>query len=146
MIVGSIKNAERYFCVNKDFEAAFKILKGLDEASNERITIRDGEFWINIAEFEEISAGEKHLEAHRDFLDLHFIIEGEEHFGYADAEGLTEVKAYDKENDYLLLSGEADALTLKKGDFCVFFPEDAHIPVMGKGDGRLKKAIVKIKL
>lgn len=146
MIFGNIKDAKRYFCVNKRFERAFEILNGLDASQTERITVEDGIFWINIAEFEEIAPGEKPFEAHRDFLDLHFIIEGEEKFGYADIERLTETKAYDEENDYLLLSGEADVLTLKKGDFCVVFPEDAHIPVMGKGDGKLKKAIVKIKM
>lgn len=146
MIFGNIKDAKRYFCTNDRFEKAFEILKGLDSTANERITVEDGVFWINIAEFDEVATGEKQFEAHRDFLDLHFIIEGEEKFGYADIERLTEAKAYDKENDYLLLSGDADVLTLKKGDFCVVFPEDAHIPVMGKGDGKLKKAIVKIKM
>lgn len=146
MILGNIKDAKRYFCVNKRFERAFEILNGLEASQTEGIIVEDGVFWVNIAEFEEISPSEKYLEAHRDFLDLHFIIEGEERFGYADAERLSEVKAYDKEKDYLLLSGEADVLTLKKGDFCIAFPEDAHIPVMGKGDGMLKKAIVKIRL
>ena len=146
MIFGNIKDAKRYYCINESFEKAFEILKSLDETATERITVEDGVFWINIAEFDEIAPGEKQFEAHRDFLDIHFIISGEEKFGYADIEKLSETKEYDAENDYLLLSGEADVLTLKKGDFCVVFPEDAHIPVMGKGDGKLKKAIVKIKL
>ncbi len=146
MILGNIKDAKRYFCVNERFEKAFEILKGLDASASEKITLEDGVFWINIAEFEEIAPGEKQAEAHKDFLDLHFIIEGEEKFGYADIERLTETKEYDKENDYLLLSGDVDVLTLKKGDFCIVFPEDAHIPVLGKGDEKLKKAIVKIKM
>ena len=146
MIFGNIKDAKRYYCVNERFEKAFVILTRLDVSASERITIEDGIFWINIAEFDDVSDGEKQAEAHKDFLDIHFIISGEEKFGYADIERLTEAKSYDKENDYLLLSGEVDVVTLKKGDFCVVFPEDAHIPVMGKGEGKLKKAIVKIKM
>lgn len=146
MILGNIKDAKRYFCANEKFEKAFEILKDLDESASERITVEDGIFWINIAEFDSIEAGEKPLEAHKDFLDIHFIISGEEKFGYADIERVSETKAYDTENDYLLLSGDADTVTLKKGDFCVVFPEDAHSPCMAKGEGKLKKAIVKIKL
>lgn len=146
MILGNIKDASRYFSVNKRFEKAFEILKELDASQTERITLEEGIFWINFAEFNEIASGEKQFEAHKDFLDLHFVIEGEEKFGYADIKRLTETKMYDKENDFLMLSGDADMLTLQKGDFCVVFPEDAHIPVMGKGKGTLKKAIVKIKL
>ena len=118
----------------------------LDESASERITVSEGIFWINIAEFNEVSDEKKPFEAHRDFLDIHCVISGEEKFGYADIEKLSETKEYDAENDYLLLSGDADVVTLKKGDFCVVFPEDAHIPVMAKGDGILKKAIVKIKM
>lgn len=146
MILGNIKDAKRYFCANERFEKAFEILRGLDESATEKIIVEDGIFWINIAEFDEIAPGEKQFEAHRDFLDIHFIISGVEKFGYADIEKLSETKGYDAENDYLLLSGNVDVVTLKKGDFCVVFPEDAHIPVMGKGEGKLKKAIVKIKL
>ena len=146
MILGNIKDAKKYFCTNERFEKAFEILKSLDDSATERITVEDGIFWVNIAEFDEVSDGEKQFEAHRYFLDIHFIISGEEKFGYADIEKLCETQAYDAENDYLLLSGDADAVTLRKGDFCVVFPEDAHIPVMAKGEGKLKKAIVKIKI
>lgn len=146
MILGNMENADRYIGINKDFAKAFELLRGLTESSSERITVRDGEFWINIAEFDEIAPGEKLFEVHKNFLDLHFIINGEEEFGYADIKTLTESKPYDEENDYLLLSGDAASFNLKKGDFCIVFPEDAHIPCMSKGNGILKKAIVKIKL
>ncbi len=146
MIFGNINDAEKYFPVNRYFAEAFGLLKGLDGSEHERITVKDGTFWINFAEFDEIATGDKPFEAHKDFLDIHYIIEGEEKFGCANTESLTESRPYDKENDYLLLSGSADILTLKKGDFCIVFPEDAHIPCMSKGNEKLKKAIVKIKL
>lgn len=146
MILGSINNAEKYFPINNRFAEAFARLKSLNGSEREKITVEDGIFWINLAEFEEIGTDNKLFEAHKDFLDIHYIIEGEEKFGFANIDGLTEVRPYDKENDYMLLNGNADILTLKKGDFCIVFPEDAHIPCMAKGGETLKKAIVKIKL
>lgn len=146
MIVENIKDAKRYFCVNDRFEKAFEILGSENLKFGEKIVVEDGAFWINFAEIDKAASGEKLFEAHRDFLDLHFVIEGEETFGYSDISRLTEEKSYDAEGDFLLLSGKADTLTLKKGDFCVVFPEDAHIPVFAKCSGVLKKAIVKIKL
>lgn len=145
MITGNIRDAKRYFCVNDKFEKAFEILDGLDLSSNERITVEEGVFWINIAEFEEAPSGEKLFETHEKFLDLHFVISGEKKFGYANAETLSERIPFDVEKDIMYLEGKADVITLKKGDFCLVFPEDAHIPVLGKGEGLLKKAIVKIR-
>lgn len=49
--------------------------------------------------------------------------------------------------DYILLKGGMDKLLLKEGEFCIVFPEDAHLPGgFGRTTDKLKKAIVKIKL
>ena len=71
---------------------------------------------------------------------------GEEGMGYSDVSKLTVTKEYDESADYLLLSGAYDKLIMKVGDFCVTFPEDAHIPAMTAGGEGLKKAVVKIRL
>ena len=84
------------------------------------------------------------FEAHKDYLDIHYCIEGSEGIGYANIDTLTPETEYDSENDYLLLSGKVNKTVLNKGDFCVVFPEDAHIPAMHGNESEVKKAVVKI--
>ncbi len=87
------------------------------------------------------------MEAHREYLDIHYVLCGEEGFGYADVSSLTPTTDYNSEKDYILLKGGMDKLLLKEGEFCIVFPEDAHLPGgFGRTTDKLKKAIVKIKL
>ena len=149
MIVGNIRDAKRYFSVNRDFAEAFEILATLTpDTPTGKLVEREG-FRVNVMENERTdldkNGNPRVFEAHRAYLDIHFVIDGEEGMGYADLSRLTVTKEYDEAGDYLLLSGAYDKLILKKGDFCVTFPEDAHIPAMCAGGAGLKKAVVKIK-
>jgi YhcH/YjgK/YiaL family protein len=86
-------------------------------------------------------------EAHKKYIDIHYCISGSEGIGYNDVPRLTPTTEYDEENDYLLLSGEYQKVVLHEGDFCIVFPEDAHIPMMkGDADGMLLKAVAKVKI
>ena len=67
--------------------------------------------------------------------------------GYADIDTLTPTTEYNDEKDYQMLKGHVNKVILNKGDFCVVFPEDAHLPQMIGDDGKwVKKAVVKMKV
>ena len=148
MIVGNIKDAKRYFSVNPNFEKAFKFLESLNKNSDKGPFEFDG-FRGNVLELEasDLSAAneEKQLEAHREYLDIHFVIDGTEAIGYADIDTLEPVTEFNKEDDYILLKGDMYKVILNKGDFCIVFPEDAHAPCMCANEEKyVKKAVVKI--
>lgn len=149
MIVGNIKNAVRYYGVNSNFEKAFKLLKSLNVATKNGIIENDGfKTIVSTVETSDISPdGEsKKLEAHREYLDIHYCIDGFEAIGYADISTLEPVTEYDAEQDFQLLNGDMNKVVLGHGDFCIVFPEDAHAPAMCVGGIKtLKKAVVKIK-
>lgn len=151
MILANIKDAERYFALNPQFPTVFEFLKTLTEESREGVV--GDNYRVNFSgKFIETSdkmpdGSEKSFEAHKDYIDIHYCITGSEGIGYADVQTLTPTTEYDKENDYFLLSGDYQKVVLRKGDFCIVFPEDAHIPMMaGDGDGKLLKAVAKVKL
>lgn len=148
MIIGNIKDAERYFKLNKNFEKAFSFLQTLSKKSQVGPFETEG-FRGNVMLTETSDsapdASPKKLEAHRDYLDIHYVIEGSEAIGYAHIDTLSPVTEYDSAEDYLLLEGEMCKTVLNKGDFCIVFPEDAHAPAMCIGDSNaLMKAVVKI--
>ena len=151
MILANIKDAERYCTLNKSFPAVFEFLKTLSKESTEG-TVSD-DYRVNFSgKYIETSdknpdGTEKSFEAHKKYIDIHYCISGSEGIGYADVSSLTPTTEYDEENDYFLLSGEYQKVILREGDFCIVFPEDAHIPMMcGFTGGKLLKAVAKVKL
>lgn len=149
MIVGNIKNAVRYYGINPNFEKAFEFLKTLNETTKNGSSENDGfKTIVSTVETSDISPdGEpKKLEAHREYLDIHYCIDGFEAIGYADISSLEPVTEYDAEQDYQLFNGDMSMVVLGKGDFCIVFPEDAHAPAMCVGSIKtLKKAVVKME-
>lgn len=112
-----------------------------------RIELDGDRVFINVADATLKSAEEQKLEVHRQYLDVHFPLSGDEIFGWASLDSLTvESDApFCETNDFALYSAPAATyFTLHPGDFCIVFPEDAHAPVIG--EGKLRKAIAKVKL
>ena len=151
MIIANIKDAERYYAINPYFPAVFEFLKTMSDKSTEGMAADNyrvnfsGKF-VGTAD-KNPDGTEKSFEAHKDYIDVHYCISGSEGIGYADVQRLTPTTEYDKENDYFLLSGEYQKVILRPGDFCIVFPEDAHIPMMAGADGdKVLKAVVKVRV
>ena len=150
MIVDNIKYASKYFSVDGRLEEIFFALAELDESSPTGWRDHDG-FRIGVSECEAFDTDDdgnvRPFEAHKKYADIHYVISGDEGIGYSHIDNLNAITEYDDENDFLLLSGEINHFHLRQGDFCIVFPEDAHIPQMTAGaDRHLKKAVVKFKL
>ena len=86
------------------------------------------------------------LEAHRKFIDVHYVISGSEAIGHS---LLTDkIKAagpYDHDKDIQFFLGKPrNWLTLAPGNFALFLPQDLHAPLSGRGI--LKKIVIKIMI
>lgn len=92
-------------------------------------------------------AQEAPLEAHWAYIDVQAILEGTDTMGWAPlASCRTESKPYDSAKDILFFQDEpASMITVRPGQVIVFFPEDAHAPLIGNGD-QVRKLIVKVKV
>lgn len=91
---------------------------------------------------------EKPAEAHRKFIDLQYILYGEEKIGYADYRSPKMLlKEYDEGSDAEFFKRIEDEsfFVLKKGMYAVFFPEDVHRPGVANKEVRgVRKIIFKI--
>lgn len=151
MILANIKDAEKYYSLNKSFHAVFDFLKTLNKESTEGMV--SGDYRVNFSgkyietADKNADGSEKSFEAHKKYIDIHYCISGSEGIGYADVSSLKPTTEYDEENDYFLLSGDYQKVVLREGDFCIVFPEDAHIPMMsGFTNEKLLKAVAKVRL
>jgi len=83
-------------------------------------------------------------EAHRRYIDLQVMVQGEERICYAPLSRLTP-GAYDEAKDFLRLSGDGDSVTLPSGSFMLLWPDDGHMPCLAvDAPGPVKKVVVKI--
>lgn len=86
------------------------------------------------------------LEVHDKYMDIQYVIEGEETFGWRERSECKQPKApMDTEKDVQFFDDtHATHYTLKAGDFCIFYPTDGHAPMIGKPGTQIKKCIIKI--
>ena len=148
MIIDSISNCDKYASLHKDFEKVFSFLKNLKSDVQEGKKVLDeNNVWANVINVKNVANGPKVIEAHKAFLDIHYILFGEVKVGYANIDHLKEKQSYNEADDYLLLEGEANAILLKEGDFMITYPEDAHIPDLKKeNDDKLVRVVVKVRM
>lgn len=85
------------------------------------------------------------LEAHRHYIDIQVLLKGEEEIGWRPLlECHKENASYDEKNDIIFFEDQArDYIKLTPGYFAVFFPEDAHAPLIGSA---IQKLIFKLHI
>ncbi len=85
-------------------------------------------------------------EAHRNYIDVHYILEGTERIGTADLTSLSTATPYSFEKDIEFLTGVADGYyNLSPGNFMVCFPNDAHkVAIMVEKPCAIWKIVFKI--
>ncbi|HBX19650.1 MAG TPA: YhcH/YjgK/YiaL family protein, partial [Porphyromonadaceae bacterium] len=84
------------------------------------------------------------LETHRKFIDIQIPLTHAETFGWKTAGKLYPAdNAYDESNDIeFYTDAPSTYVTVSPEEFVIFFPEDAHAPLIG--EGQIKKIIVKV--
>ena len=84
------------------------------------------------------------LECHRKYIDIQLVLEGMDEMGWKTASDCHEpVAAYSADRDIQFFrDAPASWIATPPGAFCIFFPEDAHAPLVSQGN--IRKVILKI--
>lgn len=89
------------------------------------------------------------FEAHRRYIDIQYLISGEEYIAVVPQQGLTVSKPYDESKDieFYLRPPKYEKIIMHPGRFAVFYPQDAHLPnCYPNRPGPLHKVVVKVRL
>jgi len=87
------------------------------------------------------------LEAHREYLDIQYIISGSETVGWAPLETLTLSGEYNTVKDKGMYAGHCDFMNIAQGYCYVVYPEDAHMPGSHLEEpAQYTKLVVKLKV
>lgn len=150
MIFDSLDNLHKYSYIGENFDNIFgktmELLKGNSLPIG--ITKLSEDIYINISQYQTKNFDECLFEAHRNFIDVQILLEGEELFYLSPINKLAEVVTYSAEKDCTLYSGSPQCTCdLTSGHFIICLPEDGHMPNVSKKEfGLCKKAILKIKV
>lgn len=113
--------------------------------NNQRVELKGDLVYCTRFTYETIPQEESFFEAHRRYLDIHIMVEGEERVDMNRPEDLKLTDAQEG-NDFYAYQGESwHSTVLKPGEFLVVFPGDAHrIKVQVDGPKTVSKAVFKV--
>jgi len=150
MIIDTLSNAEKYFCIHPLFAKAFEHLKSLNTK-----TLETGKYEIDGDQLRAIISQKKGMtvaestakfECHDQHIDIQLCINGKEQIGWKPRSACTQQRGeYNEEKDVVFFNDAPDMFfQLTNNQFAIFFPGDVHAPMIGENE--IKKLVVKVKI
>lgn len=152
MIFDTIENAKTYKGLNARVDRALEEVQKYtaENFPAERAVLDGDNLFLNFASYETHPADKALAEAHRQYLDVMYMVEGEEIIYVKPTDKLQNItKEYDPAIEALLgdLDEDATPVRLQEGSFVVLFPQDAHSPACCvDAPATVKKIIGKVRI
>ncbi len=146
MIVDNIDSINEYKIVPPE---VIDFIKSLTVSFPDgRYDITD-KIYANVETYVRKGEYEAALESHRKYIDIQFLLFGEERIDYINIDGLEPRSTYDCEKDIIFYKRpkvEVSSIYLNGRNFAVFFPQDAHAPQITTFalQNNVKKVVVKM--
>lgn len=146
MIFDTLKNKALYYACHKDFEKSFDFIEKAirEDLPLGKYEIDGTKVFANIQEYEP-QPDNGVFEGHRNYIDIQFILSGNELMECVEIDACTSIQPY--KPDCELFQTEANTAKLECGanTFAVFFPNDIHKPgKILKENETVKKIVVKV--
>ncbi len=147
--VNKIIFAEQYHKNKAVWDKAFAFLR-----DSNLLTLKLGKYVIDgdnayatITEAPSKTFEQSAWESHRKYIDLQYVIKGQEKIGVAPIATATIIKPYDDSRDAANYNAEGQYYIATPATFFLFFPGDAHRPnIKVDGFDLVKKLVIKIKV
>lgn len=148
MIFDNLQNRNNYKSIPYIYRALQELRKLEGTFPESTIVYEEGSLFANPVTLTSKPESDCIFEAHKNFLDLHYIVEGVEGIATADVTTLEEKTPYEESKDIGFYQGDADGIYyLKPGQFMVCWPSDAHkVAVMQDSPALIRKIVVKIRI
>ena len=152
MITAQLCTHHRYENIVPGLDKAFAWLHEVldNPPADGRIEIDGDRVFAIVSSYTTAPRVEKILEGHHKYLDVQYLASGgPEAIYYAAAETAAVAEDYNPARDFVKFQPDAaDSLVvLRRGDFAIFFPEDAHMPGAAFVEpAAVKKIVVKVRL
>ena len=147
MIIDTIENLGKYVALNPLFADVIEFLKKNDLRTMEegKYPIKDKNLFLSVQVAKQRTKESAFIETHIEMVDIQIPISCAETYGYSPLCDLPEFE-YDAEMDMTKYGDTKPQtyVTIKPGQFVIFFPEDGHAPCI-IDEQEIKKVIFKVK-
>ncbi len=153
-IFGQLKTVKNQL-TQKEFQIAFDYLENISEGN---LLIKEGECFKEMITDDIFVLKQAYytknrencfFESHKKYIDIQYIIKGEEIMDVSHIDNLEEINSYDEETDFIKYSGNnsISSLYIKEKELAIFYPEDGHQPCIKTNISELiYKAVIKIPI
>jgi YhcH/YjgK/YiaL family protein len=153
MIVANLEHLKDQVVLTPNMETAINWLieSGQAEHPAGRAVIDGDNVYAEVQAYDTIAEGEPTFEGHVSYIDIQYVVEGEEIIAWANIDDVTVTTAYDVDKgDFWLGNAPAERVTnirLKGGQLAVLYPTDAHAPRRAAGaSAPVRKLVVKVAI
>lgn len=144
MVVDYMDHIMAYSGTSSQFEEGIRLAYAIKDKPPGRY--EQGDIYAMVQEGMTGALEEGLFEAHRKYIDLQIMLEGEELISWEAVSRLQEKESYDEGKDFELFCGEGQNLSIKAGMFYLVFPHDGHMPCRHvQKSTEYRKIVVKLK-
>jgi YhcH/YjgK/YiaL family protein len=140
----------RQYHLNKEYwDKAFAFLKNqdLNKIAKGKYPIDGENVFASVTEDPSKDFDKTNWESHKKYIDLQYVINGQELIGVYPVSKSTVTKEYDDKKDAANYKADGKTYPATPGTFFLFFPGDAHRPNITPGGNKVvKKIVIKIKV
>lgn len=110
--------------------------------------IEDEDVFALVQKYSTRESKDNKWETHRKYIDVQFVLCGEESIGYAPIKDLVLTEGFTEGNDIAFYKGPENYTNtvLSQGMFAIFYPEEGHLPCcISEKASNITKIVFKIK-
>ena len=151
MIVADLKDAVQQGAFPPALRQGFDFLVQVQDQTlpDGRVEIDGQKVFALVQSYNSKPRGEEiRFEAHRNYIDIQYVVAGEEYEGWASLPQMDVTDAYNVEKDVMrgtVPTAELTLVRLKAGQLAVFYPSDAHAPGLAIDNPvPIRKIVVKV--
>ncbi len=151
MILDVVSNAAKYKGLMAGLDRVFDMMANTDFGSRPdgRCEFDGDKLYYIVMSAQTRPVREGLFETHQKYIDVQYVLAGKELIGWEFEDRLKVHTPYDEQKDACLYKAPRSLtlLGVNSGMFGVFFPSDAHMPLVHKGKAQqIKKVVFKVKV
>lgn len=149
MIIDKLNDLAALNALDRKLQSKLNFLKETDfsEYAAGRHEIDENSYFM-VLEYETRELDECFWEAHQQYLDFHYILEGNEKIAFDHIDRQEVKEEYNEGKDATFFEGDVHSIvTMNPGDVMICFPEDSHMTaIKGKEAQKVRKIVLKAKV
>jgi YhcH/YjgK/YiaL family protein len=149
MIYDKIDNQEIYAGIAEDIRLGLEWLRDVNPDIEKGLYELSPQIKAIVSEYTTKEMNENGYEAHRDYIDIQYLLRGREKICCLPLEYLKQTKVYTKEIDAAFYE-ESDThpqeMIIGNGYFAILYPQDGHMPCLCLNEPMIvKKVVIKVQ-